>query len=305
MGFITYKLNHFVTKNTFYLSKITMKKPSKEKPLTRLTMDSETHEFHVVDLHSPDLNVKNGPDLIEDLALKGNMGMMTPYVSNSIPRDKINCLERLSSELQNIKIEQNYDDERAKRFQILKMILGEQSLVKRITASSTQIAGVFNEGGPVIAWNEHPIWKNYNFTITEKYNSSFVDFARFFRNHEVHHYQAPRNFQLKFIGSQRIDNFRYCKFINANFPCLLNFLITMYLAACDDKDEMRRTFPHYDEKSDLLFLDDLEIFLSDTIKANFRSFDAKFLKYLDQFLKRNIVFDKDGNFLHLRNANKD
>jgi len=272
-------------------------KPAKEKPLTRLTMDAQTDKFDVTDLHCPENNVDIGPDIIEDLVLKGNMGVMTHVVSSTIPVLKMTCLERLSSEMKNIKIEKNYDNERAKRFKVLKMILSDRSLVKRLTLSSTEIAGQ-----PVLAWNEHPIWTRYNFAVKEKYDSSFVDFARFFRNHEVHHYQTPQDFQLKFIGSQRIDHFRYCKFINMNFPRLLNFLITIYLGCCDEEDEMRSMFEHYDEKSDFLYLDDLQTFLFETIATNFPSFDETFLKHLDQFLKRNIIYDEDGNYIRLRKA---
>ena len=150
----------------------------------------------------------------------------------------------------------------------MKMLLTEATLGKRLTNCSLQIAR--QPGRP---WNEHPIWENYNFEVTA-YKSSLVDFIRFFRNHYAHFYQAKPDFQVDLLRCRRIDDSRFVKFIDQNFPSLLNFIFTIYFAACDDKDEIRRMFPSYGENADLLLLEDLESFLCDTIIKNFPKFQA-------------------------------
>jgi len=273
-------------------------KNAKEKPSTWLSKNTKTVAFDVYSLHSNESNTKVGSDIIEDLVLQENNGKMTTFHTGTIPLIKMKCFQNLHKELQNIELEETYDGDRAKRFQVLKMIFSEDTLVKRLMTCSMQIACQ-----PGKAWNIHPIWENYNFDVLS-YKTSIVDFIRFFRNHDAHFYQAEPDFQVDLLRCRRIDDSRFCKFIDQNFPSILNFIFTLYLAACDNQDEVRRLFPSYGENADLLLLEDLESFLCDTITKNFPKFQGKFLMQMDQFLHRNIIYDREGNFISLRNANK-
>jgi len=267
---------------------------AKDKPSKWLSKDTKTVAFDVYSLHSTDINTNVESDIIEDLVLKENNGTMTTFLSSTIPMIKMKCLNNLNAELQNIKLEETYDGDRAKRFQVLKVLFTEAKLVKKLTTCSMQIA---RQRGN--AWNIHPVWDSYNFDVST-YKSSIVDFIRFFRNHNAHYYQDEPDFQVGLLRCRRIDANRFCKFIDQNFPSLLNFIITLYLAACDNQDEMRLMFACYGENADLLLLEDLESFLCDAITKNFPKFQGKFLRHLDQFLHRNIIYDKEGNFISVR-----
>ena len=127
-------------------------KNAKEKPSTWLSKDTKTVAFDVHSLHSNESNTNIGSDVIEDLVLQENNGRMSTFLLKTISMMKMKCFQNLHAELQNIELEETYDGERAKRFQVVKMILSEESLVKRLTSCSMQIARQ-----PRKAWNEHPI----------------------------------------------------------------------------------------------------------------------------------------------------
>jgi hypothetical protein len=263
----------------------------KEKPTTRLTRNIKTDTFDVFSLHSTDTNVTDGVDIIEEL-VRADITDNPNSVSTTAPSLKIKCLLNLHAEMRNIQTNRRYENERGKRFQIIKRLLSQESLVQKITACSL---GIAKQKGS--AWTKHGVWTKYNFDM-KAYSDSLVSFVTFFRNHHIHFYETPSDFKL-LVRCERIDDSRFCLFINNKFPAILNFLFTLYLAACDERDEMRKIFPSYSENADLLLFEDLESFLSDTLTKNFPKFSGKFLRNLDIFLRRHINFDKDGNFVSI------
>ncbi|CAG5088187.1 Oidioi.mRNA.OKI2018_I69.PAR.g11769.t1.cds [Oikopleura dioica] len=256
----------------------------------RLTKDTKTVSFDVFSLHSTDSNTFSRVDIIEELLSRDSK---CAFNNKLVPMLKMKCLHNLHAELVNIEINEEYEHPRAKRFQIVKMLLSDEKLVKKITFCSTQMG---RHQTP--AWDKHSMWQMYDFSL-EKYDSTLVSFIRFFRNHHSHIYEIGEDFHRNLLRSRRIDDSRFCDLIEKKFPSLLSFLITLYLAACDEKDEMRKLFSSYSENADLLLFEDLESFLADTIRKHFPNLQGKFVFQLDKFLQKKIIFDGNGNFVTL------
>ena len=260
----------------------------------RLTKDTKTINFDVFSLHSTCSNTSSTTraDIIEELVCNENGSSQSPFLSKLVPMLKVKCLNNFNAELANIEVKEEYNDPRAKRFQILKMLLCDETFVKKITHNSTVCRG------PTAAWDKHSMWNKYNFSL-EKYDSSLVSFIRFFRNHYSHHYEVKEDFHRNLLKTRRIDDSRFCHLIEKNFPSMLSFLITLYLAACDEEDEIRKLFQGYSENADLLLLEDLESFLAETITKHFPKLQGKFVFQLDKFLEKKMIFDENGNFVTL------
>ena len=225
----------------------------------RLTKDTKTISFDVFSLHSTCSNTSNTKraDIIEELIFKESCGVHTPFNSMLVPMLKVKCLNNFHAELSNIEVQEEYADPRAKRFQILKMLLSDETFVKKITHNSTV------SRGPTAAWDKHSMWNKYDFSL-EKYDSSLVSFIRFFRNHYSHHYEVNEDFHRNLLKTRRIDDSRFCQLIEKNFPCMLSFLVNLYLSACDEEDLIIP--PEY---VDLLLIEDFESFLAETITKHF------------------------------------
>ena len=270
------------------------KKQTTNGTAKRLTKDTKTVNFDVFSLHSTTSNTSctTRADIIEDLVFKENNSNQSPFNSKLIPILKVKCLNNFHAELMNIEVKEEYADPRAKRFQILKMLLSDETFVKKITHNSTV------SRGPTAAWDKHSMWNNYDFSL-EKYDSTLVSFIRFFRNHYSHHYEVNEDFHRDFLKTRRIDDSRFCHLIEKNFPSMLSFLITLYLTACDEEDEIRKFFSSFSENADLLLFEDLESFLAETITKHFPKLPGKFVFQLDKFLEKKMIFDENGNFVTL------
>ena len=270
------------------------KKLSAQATTKRLTKDTKTVNFDVFSLHSSCSNISSTTraDIIEELVFHENSSSQSPFLSKLVPMLKVKCLNNFHAELANIDVKEEYADPRAKRFQILKMLLCDETFVKKITHNSTACRG------PTAAWDKHSMWNKYDFSL-EKYDSSLVSFIRFFRNHYSHHYEVKEDFHRNLLKTRRIDDSRFCSLIEKNFPSMLSFLITLYLSACDEEDEIRKLFPSFSENADLLLLEDLESFLAETITKHFPKLQGKFVFQLDKFLEKKMIFDENGNFVTL------
>ncbi|CBY30440.1 unnamed protein product [Oikopleura dioica] len=212
---------------------------------------------------------------------------------------KIKAAENLLNEVQNINLNEEYESNREKTFQILRALLNDPEFCSLLVNEATK---KINE--PTGNWMQHPPldvyldrMKKENPKDFKAYNgTSLMQLLRFLRNHHQHALQADPEFRVEILKTERISDAHYCDFFDSKFPELMAFLTWMYVGACDNDDEFTKMLgPNGEDNLDFLVEEELYDFILALMDFFFEESTVD-KKDLETIIGRLVKFDDIGNF---------